>query len=348
MAEGSFVATVVPLLGELTEERAAAIVEFWTAHGALSEHEEVEERLGEVVCVLVDESDEIVGVNTAYGAEVAVIGGRPFWVYRSYLLPQAAEADSAMINAAFDSLEAVFDPAGGGPIGLCVLLADPDEIARRRELVWGDTGLMYAGYLDDERQLRIRYFDEAAIGPALPNSPTLAHTRETEYELEDRYRILPLEEAEGVSPEDVIAFWGRERAIPAGDDPNRRVHDVHLVALERDQRVVGVSSAYLQRNAQLRMDLLYYRAFVGREHRMGTLAGTLAVKGRELLQDRYVSGADVRAAGIVYEVENEGLKRYFNKALWLPTDFTFIGETERRAHVRVHYFPGGLAPEPSQ
>ena len=343
MAEESFVASVEPVLGAITEERAAAIVAFWSEHGALSEGDDASQRLSEVVCVLVDESGEIVGVNSVYGGEVPLVGGRHFWIYRSYLLPKAAEADSAMINAAFNALEAVFDPAGSGPIGLCVPLADPDEIARRREVVWDDTQLIYAGYLEDGRQLRIRYFDEAAIGPALPNSPTLAETRMTEYPLEDRYSIEPFAEA-GVTHEDVLALWKRERVVPEAE-AQRRVHEVHLVAVERDEGVVGVSSAYLQRNAQLRMDLLYYRAFVSKAHRMSSLAGLLAVRGREVLEKRFISGEDTSAGGVIYVVQNQGLKAYFNKALWLPTDFWFIGETERGAHVRVHYFPGALAPE---
>jgi hypothetical protein len=35
-----------------------------------------------------------------------------------------------------------------------------------------------------------------------------------------------------------------------------------------------------------------------------------------------------------------------NKALWLPADFTFIGENELGAHVRVHWFPGARVPTP--
>ena len=30
----------------------------------------------------------------------------------------------------------------------------------------------------------------------------------------------------------------------------------------------------------------------------------------------------------------------------MPTDYLFLGENELGAHVRVHYFPGVLAPEP--
>ena len=346
MPEGPFTASVQTVLGAMTEDLAAAILEYWASNGAFAE-EEGREHLGDVVCILVAESGELVGVNAAHEAEVELIGGRRFWLYRSYLLAEAAEADDAMINGAFDALEAEFDPAGGGPIGLCMPLGDPDEMRGRRELVWPETQLMYAGYLPDGRQLRIRYFDEAAIGRALENSPSLAETSKIEYTPEDRYRVLPFTEQDEVGPSDVIEMWRREQALPGGEEEaKRRVHEVDLVVIDRDDGPVAVTSSYLKRNPQLRLDLHHYRAFVSTQHRMSNLAGHLAVRGRELLEERFVTGDDTRVPGIAYEVENEGLKRYFNKALWLPTDFTFIGESESGSHVRVHYFPGGLAPEP--
>ena len=79
---------------------------------------------------------------------------------------------------------------------------------------------------------------------------------------------------------------------------------------------------------------------------MSNVAVMLALIGRDDLQERFVTRQDERGSGLLYEVENEGLKRHFPDALWLPTDFTFIGENERGDHVRVRYFPGALAPEP--
>ena len=38
------------------------------------------------------------------------------------------------------------------------------------------------------------------------------------------------------------------------------------------------------------------------------------------------------------------MKRYFNRAHWVWTDFTFIGENPEGDHVRVHYFEGALLP----
>lgn len=328
--------------GKLGGEMAESVLRFWYEHTALK-GEAARERLGEVVCLLLDSDGQIAGVNSAFAEDVPLIGGRRFWVYRSLLLADAEAVHDAMIGAALQALEEEFDPSGDGPIGLCVPVADPAEIERRPEAIWPDTELIYAGCLTDGTQLRIRYFEEAAIGPGLPNSPTLAETRRQSYPLEDRHRMEVFDETSEVGPEDLLELWAREGAVP-DEEARRRVGEVHLVAIDREDGLVGVSSAYLQHNAQLRLELWHYRAFVARAHRMSSLAGALAVRGRELLEERFLSGEDTRAPGIIYEVENPGLKSYFNKALWLPTDFTFIGESARGHHVRVHYFPGAVVP----
>jgi hypothetical protein len=330
--------------GRMSGNRADQVLRFWASQAGL-EGTEAEARLSEVVCLLLDGEGEVVGANSAHPQDVPLIGGRRFWIYRSFLRPEASGAEQEMINAAFSALEDEFEPTAAGPIGLCLVLGDRTDMERRPEAVWPDTQLMFAGYLSDGSQLRIRYFEEAAIGPALPNSPSLAETRAARYPLEDRYSIAPLGEASGVSADDVLALWAREGVVSAAE-AQQRVHEVHLVAVERTEGIVGVSSAYLGRNPQLRMDLWYYRAFVAGAHRMSNLAALLAVRGRDLLARRFVDGEDTRGAGVVYEVENEGLKRYFNKALWLPTDVTFIGENERGDHVRVHYFPDAMVPIP--
>jgi hypothetical protein len=77
---------------------------------------------------------------------------------------------------------------------------------------------------------------------------------------------------------------------------------------------------------------------------MSNLAAQLIFTNRDLTQDQFVRGEDTRAGGILFELENPEMQRYFNKALWLPADFTFIGENEWGHHVRVHYFPGATVP----
>ena len=165
------------------------------------------------------------------------------------------------------------------------------------------------------------------------------------WRLDQGYRIDLFADQDGVTEQDVLDLWASEGVVPEAA-ARKRIHEVLLVATHQSDVLVGVSSAYLQLNPQLRMDLWYYRAFVAAAHRQSNVAVNLALIGRDHLERQYVSGEDRRGAGIVYEVENEGLKRHFNDALWLPTDFIFIGESRHGAHVRVRYFPGALAPEP--
>jgi hypothetical protein len=137
------------------------VLRFWSEHGALGE-EEARRRLPEVVCVLLDGAGEVAGVSSVFAAGVPLIGNRRFWVLRRFVAPAAAPAADLLIGAVYAALEAEFEPAAGGPLGVCVLLA-PHEAARRPAAVWDDPPLLYAGYLDDGRQVRIGWFDGAKV-----------------------------------------------------------------------------------------------------------------------------------------------------------------------------------------
>jgi hypothetical protein len=155
--------TIEVVRGRLSDERADQLVRFWTGEGALDDAA-ARQRLREVVCVLFDAAGQVAGVNSVYPADVQLIGGRRFWIYRSLLVPAAASAWPAMVSAAFGALEAEFDPGDDGPIGLCLLIADWAELKRRPEAEWSDPRILYAGYLGDGRQVRIGYFAGAKVG----------------------------------------------------------------------------------------------------------------------------------------------------------------------------------------
>ena len=324
--------------------RSEGVLEFLSREGRLNEAA-ARRWLSELVCVAL-EGDRIVGVSTARPGSVGLIGGRPFWLYQCVLEPHSEERWDEMFGAAFEVLAGEFEEPEGPYAGVCVLIDDAAQIRSRPDAVWPGTELMYGGYLDDGRQVRLRYFWGAAIGPGLPNSPSLEETRTHEYPLEDRYRILSLDQTDEVGPEDLVRFWEREGAIPDPDEARRRVGEVTLVAVDGDGVPAAVSSVYLERNRQLRMNMWHYRTFVAESHRLSNLAAQLIFKNRDRLEERFVESEDTRAPGLLFELENEGMMRYFNKALWLPADFTFIGENEFGDHVRVHYFPGATVPPP--
>jgi hypothetical protein len=156
------------------------------------------------------------------------------------------------------------------------------------------------------------------------------------------YRVVPF----GGDVEAVLALWRREGAMDA-EEAARRVHEVVCVGLAPDGELVAVSTAYLQRSRQLRMTFWYSRVFVAAEHRMANLAFRLALEVRDLMRARWDSGEDTRAEGMMFEVQNRGLRGHLANATW-RSDYTFVGTTREGDHMRVHYFPGALAPLPAE
>lgn len=171
--------------------------------------------------------------------------------------------------------------------------------------------------------------------------------------LEGGYRVELFSAQDAVGAEDVVAMWTGEAGLEE-EEARRRLSELHLVAISSGGELAGMGTTYLQRNQQLRAQLWHYRAFVPAAHRRSALALWLARIGRDQLEEGFASGQDRRGIGVLYEVENAGLKRLgqgalarFNaKAFWPGVGFTFVGENQRGDHVRVYYFPGALAPEP--
>jgi hypothetical protein len=329
--------TIEAVRGRLGDERAGQLVEFWLREGALDEVA-ARERLKDVVCVLLDRDGAVAGSNSVYRADVELLGGRPFWIHRSFLPRAPADAWPAMANHAFHVLEAEYRRTDGGPVGLCMLVEDAERLAQHPEALWLWPGSFYAGYLPDGRQLRARYFEGSVVGPPRP-------VIDFGTGVDHSYRIDVFDEQEAVDHAAVVDFWEREGAMSRAE-AERRVSELLLVATHGGPEPVAVATAYVQHNVQLGMDLWYLRVFVAEAHRFSRAGWTMMMVARDHLQRRFMGGQDTRAGGIVLELENEGLMRRFDEAFWLPSEFAWIGENERRDHVRVHYFPGALAPPP--
>ena len=148
--------------GSLSDETAAEILTFWEERGAL-QGEAAQKRLREVVCLLRRPDGGVAGVNSVYADQVPLVGNRVFWIYRSLVDREASDGWIDLVRGAFEALAAKFDPEAGGPVGLCVLVGDRDEMMRRPEAEWTDPRLLYAGYMPDGRQVRIGYFPGARI-----------------------------------------------------------------------------------------------------------------------------------------------------------------------------------------
>jgi len=149
--------------GRIDDDLEPRILRFWLEHGAL-DPASGRRRLEEVVCVLLDPHGEIAGVNSVYEDRVPLIGGRRFWIYRKFLAPGTKRALAApMVAAARKALDEEFTGSGEEPIGLCIVLRDPEEMRRHPEAVWPQAEMLFAGYTPAGHQVRIGYFEGATI-----------------------------------------------------------------------------------------------------------------------------------------------------------------------------------------
>jgi hypothetical protein len=154
------------------------------------------------------------------------------------------------------------------------------------------------------------------------------------------YRVVPF----AGDVDAALGLWAREGVMDA-EEAARRVHEVVCVGLGPADELVALSTAYLRRSRQLGMTLWYSRVFVAADHRMANLAFRLALEVRDHFRERWVSGEDTRAAGMMFEVHNRALRGHLVNATW-RSDYTFVGTTREGDHMRVHYFPGAQAPLP--
>lgn len=198
--------------------------------------------------------------------------------------------------------------------------------------------------MPDGRQVRVRWFWDAVAEPGLPNSMSMDQSVAMDWSIDERYRVEPYTGDSEVA-DAILALWAREGVV-RDEEAQRRVHEALNVVMDREEGLVALSTAYVERSAQLGMDLWYFRTFVATAHRNTHIATQLTMHNRDLLERRFVSGEDTRAGGVCFELENEGMRKYLNMAIWQPVDFIFVGDNERDVPVRVHYFPGARVPMP--
>ncbi len=170
------------------------------------------------------------------------------------------------------------------------------------------------------------------------------------YELDERYTLLPFAEAD-VGEQDIVDMWEREGVVDRRDGADR-AREAICVGIDRDDGLVAVTTAYLDHSTQLRTQMWHLRGFVAAAHRRSSVGVHLLRATRLVMEGNFVAGEDRRAPGIMFELENEGVKGTRIEAVWRDDrisegiEWTFIGENAKGDHLRVHYFAGAEISAP--
>jgi len=331
--------------GGLTDE----LVRFWVTLGALTD-DDARARAAEVTAVLRDRAGIVMGTCSFAAEPVPLLSDRRLLQYRAFLADEVTDEESdALFDAAFEVAAAARgddDRRDALDLSLAIgvfTLVDAATWRRRPELIWQRSGLRHAGFLPDGRQLRVRFFPRSLVIEPMPGRLALPDTFEwhTVFPLDPKYTLRPYE------PEDapyVLALWAAHPGAVPDDIAASRVDETVVVATDEHGEVVGVITAFVKHAEWLQLDLLALRAFVARDHRRSNVYIHLGQVVRKELNDRYVSGADRRAVGILTEMEHEA-RAMMPTAVAIGSGISFVAVRSDGALVRAEYFDGAVLPD---
>lgn len=167
-----------------------------------------------------------------------------------------------------------------------------------------------------------------------------------EYTLETVWPIPPAD----VQAE-VIAFWLKESALSEGK-ARERADQLLVICRDDDRKIAGVSTALPILVDSLGLRCYFFRAFIGRSHRVRGLRSTklihrLVRQSYAVLNDRYQRGFDSSVVGLYLEIENPSIQRRRDELVWSDdgANVVFIGLLPNGHHARVCYFDNARIPQ---
>lgn len=74
-------------VGHPSSALRARLIQFWLTHGAIADQHDCWLRTFDVVCIVVDQHDAIIGVSSVY-VDRLIAGGPTYWFYRTFVRPE--------------------------------------------------------------------------------------------------------------------------------------------------------------------------------------------------------------------------------------------------------------------
>lgn len=145
--------------------------------------------------------------------------------------------------------------------------------------------------------------------------------------------------------EDARRLWVESGAIANEKVVAQRLPQLCVLARKSSGALIGITTAFLQRRLGQRFYVM--RMFVDEGARRNRIGFQLLHEVVQVLEQRFVSGQDRSAIGILFELENPDIQRAHPEAIWPTTGFVYIGRTPHGDPVRVRYFQGAMIDQPS-
>lgn len=138
---------------------------------------------------------------------------------------------------------------------------------------------------------------------------------------------------------ELIDVWKKHNLLSKGESGEERMKQVVFVVKNKNNEIIGISTAYPIYVEQLKNTLFAFRCMLIPEYRYPGLLTKLTVQTRDFLEEIH-STYDPYCIGIITEVQNTKLNEHRKEAVYPGSGFTFIGYSKRGFQIRIYYFKG--------
>ena len=136
---------------------------------------------------------------------------------------------------------------------------------------------------------------------------------------------------------DAIAFWTRLNILPPGVAPEQRAKEL-VAVVYRDDKVVGVHTAVIQRVEQVRTRLAMLHSAVDPDVRRAHVSLALTLYSRALLERWSSDHPDERLGGLGALVGGQQLAERGRQPWWPQTRFILAGFRPDGRQLRISWF----------
>lgn len=137
--------------------------------------------------------------------------------------------------------------------------------------------------------------------------------------------------------DELVAFWLANDVLKKGRI-EQRIEEVVMICRNKDSKLIGASTVFKSPIEQLRNEVYVFRCFIAQSHRAPALDTQLVLKTFNVLDASIDSERTDKAIGLLMVVQNELIKKNWNKAIWPDTEMIYIGELPNGDHLRIRYF----------
>lgn len=136
---------------------------------------------------------------------------------------------------------------------------------------------------------------------------------------------------------DAAAFWNRLEILPQGVDPAQRARQL-VAVVYKDEEIVGVMTATIERVEQVRTRLAMIRSAVDPGHRRAQILRALTWYSRALLERWSRDHPHERLGGLGGIIESEQLAELAKQPNLAPSGFILAGFLPDGRQLRISWF----------